>query len=84
MVLPALAWIMLRWARLRQAAGQPGLAARRDFAVGLALAASWLAVWGLYCAYYWTANAVGHSSTDVVVLSPPASVAVSCSSRYEG
>src|SRR5207247_642818 len=52
--LAALAWIMLRWARLRQAADQPGLAARRDFAVGLALAASRLAVWGLYCAYYWT------------------------------
>jgi hypothetical protein len=57
--LAALAWIMLRWARLRQGAGEPGLAARRDLAAGLALAASWLAVWGLYSAYYWTANAVG-------------------------
>jgi hypothetical protein len=57
--LAALAWIMLRWARLRQGAGEPGLAARRVLAVGLALAASWLAVWGLYAAYYWTANAVG-------------------------
>jgi len=55
--LPALAWIMLRWARLRQAAGEPGLAARRDLAVGLALAASWLAVWGLYSAYYWPGRA---------------------------
>jgi hypothetical protein len=27
--------------------------------VGLGLAASWLAVWGLYCGYYWTANAFG-------------------------
>ena len=33
------------------------LAARRDLAVGLALAASWLAVWGLYSAYYWPGRA---------------------------
>jgi len=57
--LAALAWIVLRWARLRQGVGEPGLADRRDLAVGLAPAASWLAVWGLYSAYYWTANAVG-------------------------
>jgi hypothetical protein len=30
--------------------------ARRDFAVGLALAASWFSVWGLYAAYTWTAH----------------------------
>jgi len=30
--------------------------ARRDLWVGLALAASWLAVWGLYSAYNWTAS----------------------------
>ncbi len=28
--------------------------ARRDLWAGLALAASWLAVWGVYSAYYWT------------------------------
>jgi hypothetical protein len=59
LALAALAWIILRWARLRRAAGEPGLVARRDLSVGLALAASWLAVWGLYSGYYWTANAVG-------------------------
>jgi len=46
--LAALAWIIVR-----------GLvpawpSARRDLGVGLAVAASWLAVWGLYSAYYWT------------------------------
>ena len=34
-------------------------AARRDLAVGLALAACWLAVWGLYSAYTWTAAPFG-------------------------
>jgi hypothetical protein len=31
-----------------------GAAAGRDLWVGLAVAASWWAVWGLYSAYYWT------------------------------
>ena len=31
--------------------------ARRDLAVGLALAASWFSVWGLYAPYTWTATA---------------------------
>jgi hypothetical protein len=35
---------------------ESGTAARRDLAVGVALAASWASVWGLYCAYTWTAN----------------------------
>jgi len=43
--LAALAWIIVRGA---------GAAARRDLWVGLALAASWWAVWGLYSVYYWT------------------------------
>ena len=30
--------------------------ARRDLWVGLALAASWFAIWGLYSAYTWTAD----------------------------
>jgi hypothetical protein len=57
--LAALAWIIARWVRLRRAAGEPGLVVRRDLSVGLALAASWFAVWGLYSAYFWTANAFG-------------------------
>jgi len=57
--LVSLGWIILRWFRLRGASGEAGLAVRRDLWVGLALAASWFAVWGLYAAYYWTANPFG-------------------------
>jgi hypothetical protein len=49
--LAALAWIA--WRRVRPAGAD---AARRDFAVALALAASWFSVWGLYAAYTWTAG----------------------------
>ncbi len=48
--LAALAWIIVRGLVLRRA----GAVARRDLWVGLAVAASWFAVWGLYSAYYWT------------------------------
>ena len=53
--LAGLGWIIGRWARLRRAGGEPAARARRDLAVGLALAASWSGVWGLYAAYTWTA-----------------------------
>ena len=53
--LAALAWIVGRWLRLRRAGGAPAAAAGRDLAVGLALAACWFSVWGLYAAYTWTA-----------------------------
>jgi hypothetical protein len=52
--LAALAWIIVRGLVLRRSDGQAGAAARRDLWVGLAVAASWWAVWGLYSAYYWT------------------------------
>src|SRR6185369_8259427 len=52
----ALAWIILRWLILRRRGGEFGAAARRDLRVGITLAASWLAVWGLYSAYTWTAD----------------------------
>jgi len=53
--LAALAWIAARRVRLRSANDKRAAHARRDLAVGLALAASWLSVWGLYAAYTWTA-----------------------------
>ncbi|HEY6278935.1 MAG TPA: hypothetical protein VIX86_21705 [Streptosporangiaceae bacterium] len=53
--LAALVWIAVRWLRLRQAGDAAATGARRDAAVGLALAASWFSVWGLYAAYTWTA-----------------------------
>ena len=57
--LAALAWIAGRRVRLRRADDEQAAHARRDLAVGLALAASWFSVWGLYAAYPWTANAFG-------------------------
>jgi hypothetical protein len=51
--LAALGWIIARWAWRRTAD------ARLDLFVGVALFASWLAVWGLYSAYTWTANPFG-------------------------
>ena len=56
LALIALAWIVLRWLVLRRSGGRAGAVARRDLAAGLALAASWVAVWGLYSAYTWTAD----------------------------
>jgi hypothetical protein len=50
--LAALAWIIIRAVTLRRADAESS--ARRDLWVGLALAASWLAIWGVYAAYYWT------------------------------
>jgi hypothetical protein len=57
--LASLGWIIVRRIRLRRASGEAGSAVRRDLWVGLALAASWFAVWGLYAAYFWTANPFG-------------------------
>ena len=52
----ALLWIVVRWLMLRRPDGQAGAAASRDLTVGAALAASWLAIWGLYSAYTWTTD----------------------------
>jgi hypothetical protein len=52
--LAALTWIIVRRLVLRRAGGQAGALARHDLRVGLAVAASWFTVWGLYSAYYWT------------------------------
>ena len=50
--LAALAWIIARAVTLRRPGAESP--AGRDLWAGLALAASWLAVWGVYSAYYWT------------------------------
>jgi hypothetical protein len=52
--LAALAGIVLLWLRVRRAGGEHAATARRDLAVGLALAASWAAIWSLYATYTWT------------------------------
>ena len=52
----ALAWIGARAFAMRRASGPAGVMARRDLWIGLALALSWFAVWGLYSAYRWTTD----------------------------
>ena len=56
LALVALAWIIVRWVFMRRARGRDGAVALRDLWVALALAASWLAIWGLYAAYTWTVD----------------------------
>ncbi len=55
--LVALAWILVRWLTLRRV-GDRSIrdGAGRDLGIGLALAASWFAIWGLYSAYDWTTD----------------------------
>jgi hypothetical protein len=74
--LAALAWIAARRVRLRRADQERAAPARRDLAVGLALAASWLSVWGLYAAYTWTAHPFG-STLQVARFYVPAIGAIS-------
>jgi len=54
--LVALAWIVVRRVALRRVGGQEEATARRDLWVGLAVAASWFTIWGLYAAYTWTVD----------------------------
>ena len=56
LALVALAWIIVRWVFMRRARGHDGAVALRDLWVALALATSWLAIWGLYAAYTWTVD----------------------------
>ena len=59
--LGALVWTVWHRVRLRArlVSGELAASARCDFAVALALAASWFSVWGLYSAYTWTASPYG-------------------------
>jgi hypothetical protein len=52
----ALVWIFVRWLILRRPGGEGGEEARRDLSVGIALAATWVAIWGLYATYTWTTD----------------------------
>jgi hypothetical protein len=79
--LVALAWITARWIMLRRAGGEQASGASRDLAVGLALAASWFGVWGLYATYTWTA-APGLSSLQAVRFYLPAIGAISLLSAW--
>ena len=49
-------WIVVRWISVRRASGPTSAAARRDLCVGLAVAATWLAISALYSTYTWTTD----------------------------
>jgi hypothetical protein len=63
--LVAVAWIVGRWLALRRADGRDVAAARRDLWVGVAVGASWLAIWGLYAAYTWTADPTASTLPEI-------------------
>jgi len=54
--LAGLILIIVRRVRLRRDDSGQGGDARRDFAIGLTVAAPWLTLWALYAAYTWTAQ----------------------------
>jgi hypothetical protein len=72
----ALAWIVVRWLVLRRTDGEAGAGARRDLWIGLAVAASWFAIWGLYSTYTWTIDPTS-VSVQVVRFYVPAIGAIS-------
>jgi hypothetical protein len=73
--LAAAAWIAVRRVRLRRTGGEQRRGARRDFAVGTALAASWFGTWGVYAAYAWTTQP-GLSSLQTARFYVPATGAI--------
>jgi hypothetical protein len=54
--LVALAWIIVRRLATRGAGDQDKAVAVRDLWMGLTIAASWFAIWGVYSAYTWTTD----------------------------
>jgi hypothetical protein len=63
--LVALAWIILRWLVLLRGGGEARAGAHRDLCVGIALAASWFAVWAVYSMYWWTATTSNNTLQEV-------------------
>jgi hypothetical protein len=61
----ALTWIIARRLMLDRHEHEAVADVRRDLWVGVALAASWLAIWGLYSAYTWTTDPTNGSVGDV-------------------
>jgi hypothetical protein len=74
--LAALAGIAVAWLRGHRAGGEQAALAGRDLAAGVALAASWAAVWDLYATYTWTA-AAGLSTLQAVRFYVPCLGAIS-------
>ena len=67
----ALAWIIIRRLVLRPTGGETGTDTQRDLWVAITLAASWLAIWGLYSTYTWTTDPTNGSVSDVRFYLPP-------------
>jgi hypothetical protein len=65
LALIALAWIIVRRLVLHLPGGEAATEARRDLWVGVAVAASWFAIWGLYSTYTWTTDPTNGSVGDV-------------------
>ena len=63
--LVAFAWIILRWLVLLRGDGEARAGARRDLCVGIALAASWFAIWALYSMYWWTATTSNNTLQEI-------------------
>jgi hypothetical protein len=61
----ALAWIIVRRLTLRRTHGESRAQACCDLWVGIALAMSWFAIWGLYSTYTWTTDPTNGSVGDV-------------------
>jgi hypothetical protein len=61
----ALAWIIVRPLVLRRTDGETRAEARLDLWVGIAVAASWFAIWGLYSTYTWTTDPTNGSVSDI-------------------
>lgn len=61
----ALAWIVVRFFAARRRGAADSAAARRDLGVAVALAATWVAIWGLYSAYTWTTDPSNVAIQDV-------------------
>jgi hypothetical protein len=59
-----LAWIIVRWLVFHRADDERGAVARQDLWVGLGLAASWFALWGLYSMYTWTTDPTNFTVQD--------------------
>jgi hypothetical protein len=74
--LAGLAGIAVVWLRSRRAGAEQAAPARRDLAAGVALAASWAAIWALYATYTWTAGA-GLSTLQAARFYVPALGAIS-------
>jgi hypothetical protein len=61
----ALTWIIARQVVLNRDEREARADVARDLSVGVALAASWLAIWGLYSTYTWTTDPTNGSIGDV-------------------